>query len=405
MRIVVEYQGDGLEFELSEERLVASWCGPKGMDPSKNQLAFSSALENPRDFPPIRHLVVPGDKVVIAMDSMLPCADMVVKELGRVFGESGVMPEDLTFITTAVAPRIADSIPKGESLIKVHDPDDRSGLAYLATTEKGHRVYLSRVLTDADVVVPVGEVRHDRAFGYRGPWSVVFPCMSDRETLRDARKGNVGSPGEASRPPERSVLNEFFEVNWLLGTQFHIGILPGADGLLEVFAGREVTVRDRSIESLNRLWTFQAPARAEVVVGGVGCPGRLSTIEDLADAFATAMKLVQHGGKIILLSRASGPIGPSLRRLMDAEDPRRSAELLRGHEASEDYVVARKLADALAWADLFLYSALEPQDVEQLSIVPLDRAEQSRRLVANSSSATLVSHVDFTFASVADEDA
>ena len=33
----------------------------------------------------------------------------------------------------------------------------------------------------------------------------------------------------------------------------------------------------------------------------------------------TATRLVQHGGKIVVLSRARGAIGPSLRRLIDAE--------------------------------------------------------------------------------------
>ena len=140
---------------------------------------------------------------------------------------------------------------------------------------------------------------------------------------------------------------------------------PGRTGLLEVVAGRETSVRDRGIESLERHWTFRAPARAELVVAGVGRPGTSATLEDLADALATAMRLVQHGGKIILLSRASGPIGPALRRLMEVEDPKNAAAALRGHEAFEDYRVARRLARALAWADLFVYSALEPQIVEE----------------------------------------
>ena len=118
-----------------------------------------------------------------------------------------------------------------------------------------------------------------------------------------------------------AALDESFEVSWLLGTQFHIGLLPGADGLLEVVAGRDTSVRDRGIESLERHWTFRAPARAELVVAGVGRPGASATLEDLADALATATRLVQHGGKIVLLSRASGPIGPSLRRLMERRRP------------------------------------------------------------------------------------
>src|SRR5438105_1992268 len=82
----------------------------------------------------------------------------------------------------------------------------------------------------------------------------------------------------------------------------------------------------------------------------------------------------------------SWAIGPSLRRLIDADDPRNAAAALRGQEGTDDYLTARRLARALAWADLFVYSALEPQVVEDLAIVPLERPEQARRIVANSGS-------------------
>jgi nickel-dependent lactate racemase len=405
MRVVVDFQDDRLEFELPPERLVASWNGPRGAGPSEDVATISHALENPHDFPALRHLVVPGDRVVIAVDPTIPRPGSIVKELGRAFEESGVMREDLTVLAMPGTPGIADLIPIDASSIQVHDPDDRTQLAYLASTKQGRRVYLSRVLTDADVVVPVGRFGYDPDLGYRGPWSVVFPGLSDRDTMRAVRNGGFDASEDDPRGTDRAALEESFEVNWLLGTQFHIGLLPGADGLLEVVAGRDSTVRDRGIASLERHWTFRAPARAELVVAGVGRPGSPATLEDLTDALATATRLVQHGGKIILLSRASGPIGPALRRLMDVEDPKNAAAALRGHEAFEDYRVARRLARALAWADLFVYSALEPQVVEDLSIVALERPEQARRLVANSGSISFISRAELTLVEVEDEDA
>jgi lactate racemase len=403
MRVVVDFQDEGLEFELPPERLVASWNGPKGNGPAEDDAALRDALENPHDFPALRHLVVPGDKVVIALDPTIPRLRTIIKELGHAFEGAGVALEDLTILAMAGTPGIADLIPVEGSPLKVHDPDDRTQLAYLASTKQGRRVYMSRVLTDADVVVPVGRIGFDPDLGYRGPWSVVFPGMSDRETMRAIRNGAFEASGDEPRAIDRAPLDECFEVNWLLGTQFHIGLLPGADGLLEVVAGRDIAVRDRAINSLEGHWTFRAPARAELVVAGVGCPGGPATLEDLTDALLAATRLVQHGGKIILLSRASGPIGPSLRRLMEVDDPKDAVAALRGHEAFEDYQIGRRLARAMAWADLFVYSALEPQVVEDLSIVALERPEQARRLVANSGSTSFISQAELTFVEVDDE--
>ena len=40
MRVAVDYQDDGLDFELPEDRFVASWNGPKGLDPSDEGAAI-----------------------------------------------------------------------------------------------------------------------------------------------------------------------------------------------------------------------------------------------------------------------------------------------------------------------------------------------------------------------------
>ncbi|MGP0064934.1 MAG: lactate racemase domain-containing protein [Isosphaeraceae bacterium] len=403
MRVVVDFQDDRLEFELPREQIVASWNGPKGIGPSEDVAAVREAMENPRDFPALRHLVVPGDKVVIALDPTIPRPAAMIGEIGRAFVEAGIAPEDLSVLAMPGTPGIGDLVPIEGSSLRIHDPDDRAQIAYLASTKQGRRVYLSRSLTDADVVVPVGRLGYDPDLGYRGPWSVVFPGLSDRGAMRAMRNGGGEASGEDPRGTDRTVIDESFEVNWLLGTQFHIGLLPGADGLLEVVAGRDAAVRDRGIESLERQWTFRAPSRAELVVAGVGRPGEPATLEHVADALLTATQLVQHGGKIILLSRATGPIGPALRKLMDIEDPKNAAAALRGQEASEDYRIARRLARALAWADLFVYSALEPQVVEELSIVPLERPEQALRLVARSGSTSFISRAELTLAEVEDE--
>ncbi len=403
MRVAVDYQDDVLDFELPEDRLVASWNGPKGLDPSDEGATIRAALENPRDFPALELMLVPGDRVVIALDPTIPRPQPVIESIRRIFEDAAVTPENLTVLTMPGAPGMADLLPAEGSLLQVHDPDDRTQIAYLASTKEGRRVYLNRLLTDADVVVPVGRYGFDPDLGYCGPWSVLFPGLSDRDTINSFRRGKFASSEAAERKTDRTALDESLEVSWLLGTQFHIGVLPGAGGILEVVAGRETSVRDRGIESLERHWTFRAPARAELVVAGVGRRGTSATLDDLADALANAMRLVQHGGKIILLSRASGPIGPALRLLMEVEDPKNAAAALRGHEAFADHRVARLFARALAWADLFVYSALEPQLVESLSIVPLERPEQARRLVANSGSSSFVSRAESTLVEVDEE--
>jgi lactate racemase len=396
----VDYQDERLDFELPEQRFVGSWRGPSGLGPSEQVSALRDGLENPRDFPALRQAVVPGDRVVVAWDPTIAEPGPVLEALARVCEAAGVEDGGLTVLTPPHgSERLRNVLPRGAALV-AHDPDDRAQLAYLATTKQGRRVYLNRLLTDADLVIPVGRLGFDALMGYRGPWSAVFPSLSDRETMRAQRATLRDETKETERGFASPWLAESFEVGWLLGTQFHLGLIPGSSGLFEVVAGLDSAVRDRGIASLEQHWRFDAESRAEMVVVGIGRPGIVTTIEDLAEGLATASRLVQHGGKIVVLSRATGEIGPALKRLIVADDPKRAATALRGHEGDDDFVAARRFADALSRADVFLLSGLPRPLVEDLSIVAIERPEQARRLVAQSGSCLFVNQAELTRAVV-----
>jgi nickel-dependent lactate racemase len=403
MRVVVEFQDEAQEFEIPEENLVAAWRGPAGDDSVPPDEAVRRALESPSEYPPLRQMVVPGDRVAIVLDSTIPDAGQVLAPIAATLEAAGVEQGSLMVLSSAPGSRgLERPLPLGAELV-VHDPSDRGQLSYLATTKSGRRVYLNRVMTDADVVVPVGRLGFDPMLGFRGPWSVLFPDMSDPETIQGYRRTFRDEDEAAPHRKGASGLDESLEVSWLLGTPFHLGLLPGNKGPVEVVAGRDTAVRERGIASLVEHWTFHADSRAELVVVGIGRPGAATDLESLGEGLATAGRLVQHGGKIIVLSRASGDIGPALRSLIDADDPKAGLATLRGHDQDADYRIARRIAQALAWADVFVLSGLERALMEDLSLIPLDSPEQARRLVGRSGSCTFVSHAELTRA-VVEED-
>jgi hypothetical protein len=396
MRIAVDFQDESLEFELPEARVVGQWRGPVGLSRDDAAAAIEHTLENPRDYPPLRQVVVPGDRVAIAFDPLIPNGRAFLGTIIPLLESAGVEREGISLVLPPGGPTEAAAGALDGIRIFHHDPDDRNQLAYLAATKNGRRIYLSRHLTDADVVIPIAELGFDPILGHRGPWSVLFPRLSDQETLR-AEHATLKSPDHDSAPQSgHPRLAESLEVSWLLGSQFHIGVVPGIGGLLEPIAGMETSVRDHGIASVARHWTFEAPGRAELVVAGVGRPGMSAHLHDLSEAIVTASRLVQRGGKIVVLSHAQGTIGPAMQRLTGVDDPRRGLAALKGHEADDDFVAASRLAHALSWADIFLYSNLAESAVEDLSMHPLDRPEHARKLVEKSGSCLFVSHADLT---------
>jgi len=401
MRVSVDYQDRQIEFDVSTEVLVGSWNGPSGLDSEQVSAALQDALEHPLDFPALRQMLVPGDRVAIALDGSLTGVAPTLLAMKKVFDEAGVSAQDVTVVATPESrPELAQDVPEGMTLV-VHDPTNREGLAYLAATKDGRRIYLNRHLTDADVVIPVGRVGFDPVVGYRGPWSVLFPALSQEATRVSYRERLAEDPSQRLTPPCR--LEEPFEVNWLLGTQFHLALVPGVQGPNRIIAGLAESVRDQAIRALNESWIFQAADRAECVVAGIGAPGAPFGLPELVDGLVTASRLVQQGGKIIALSRAGGAIGASFQRLRDAADSRTFSQALRGHESDADSVSGRLLAQVLAWADVYLLSGLDRESVEDLSIVPLDRDRDAVRLVAAARSCILMSQAELTRAVVGQE--
>lgn len=399
MRVSVAFGDEQLEIEIPGDQLVAQWEGPPAVQHPGTGNAIRAALEQPSKYPPLRQAIVPGDQVVVAFDHEVPDACGVLSEVTRIIEESGVERGAITVLVPPDAPEeFAQSAPDRLDVV-VHDPADRTNIAYLASTTHGRRVYLNRRLTDADFVLPVGRLAYNQVLGYSGPWGLLFPRLSDDETRRTFRARATEKRADRADPTQ--ALDESLEASWLLGCQLQLGILPGLGGILGAFAGLTSAVVAQGSQALDKAWSFEAESRAEVVVAGVGQPGAPAGIEDLAEGLANAARLVQRGGKIVLLSRCKGEPGPSLQRLIAANDPRNGATALRGHESDPDFAAARQIARAVAWADVYLLSALRSDVAEDLSMIALDRPEECRRLVAGASSCTVVSHADRTSARAA----
>jgi hypothetical protein len=401
MQVEVSFQGERLELDVPEGRLVAAWRGPAGVDTARVPGLLARALEEPRGFPPLRQAVVPGDRVVIALGAGVPEPSAVLEAVCQTLASGGVDRADMTVLTDP-EPGSGEGlvVPDGVTLRR-HAPDDRGEIAYLASTAEGRRVYLNRLLTDADFVLPVGRLGYEPVLGYGGPWGVIFPGLSDAETRQAFRALESVEPPDRRHP--RPALKESAEVSWLLGSQFQLGLVAGVTGMTEVVAGLNTTVFDEGSRAVDRAWGFRADSRAELVVVGIGRPGERSGIADLARGLTTATRLVQRGGKVVALSRAGGPLGPAVTRLLDLDDPRAGLSALKGQESAPDFAPARQLAAAVAWADVYLFSALDPDAVEGLSIIALDRPDEARRLAATSGSVVVVSQADQARARVSGE--
>ena len=392
MRVSVGFHDQQADFEVPDDRLALAWKSPAGVESVQVAGRIAQALREPVGCPPLDQSVVPGDQVVIALGRDVPEVSEVLRVVRAMLRSSGVETEAITILAEPGSPASLESqIPEGIVLVR-HDPEDRTNLAYLASTTQGRRVYLNRLLTDADFVMAVGSLAYDPLRGQRCPSDVIFPGLSDTETRLLCRV-SAKAPG-SDRRTTREVLAEMNEVNWLLGCHFVLGVVPASEGLLDIAAGEHAEVFEFGQRSVAEFWTVPREARAELVIVGVGSPGSESTIETVAQGLATARKLVERGGKIVVLSRARGPLGPAMQRLVGIDNPRAALTRLEGCKNEPDHAAAVQVAKAIDWADVYLHGELGAETAEDLAMIPLDRPNEARGLVSRSRSCLVVTHAD-----------
>lgn len=381
----LEYGNTGrFAFDLPEERLVAAHRSPRPLADVGQSIA--EALAQPIAFPPLEHCVFPGDRIVLVLDRHTPCGDALVAETWSVLQRRQIEPEDVTILQPAdfrgrspEDPRKALPESDRDRLTwTVHDPTVRGSCTYLASTASGERVYLSRQLLDADVVVSLGSMSFDPVLGYRGTHSAFYPGLSDVEALRRSQgQGHDELTADDPRPLRQLI----DEVAWLLGAQFSVQVIPSSGtGIADVIAGQAESVLARGKELLIEKWRMDVAQRPELVVAAIDADASGHSWNQLACALDTARQLVARDGRVLLLTELIEPPSEGIRLISDSRSPRDALKPLR-NAAPPDLVSATQIARAIDWTNVYLLSRLDPQLVEDLFMIPLASDAEARRLL------------------------
>ena len=209
--------------------------------------AVAAALEQPLDYPSLAQCTTPGDRVAIALGAGVPQVAQVTAVIVQTLTDAGIAADGITILRSGgeadtsagdpcglLAPSVAERIR-----VRTHDAVDRRNLAYLAAFESGEPILLNRMLTDADVVLPVGCIQPDRARGYYGIHTTLYPEFSDTKTQARFRKHDRFSDGQ---PTKASIIAELRrEVNhvaWLLGVNFTVQAVAGSAGERTAYRAR-----------------------------------------------------------------------------------------------------------------------------------------------------------------------
>ncbi len=425
MNPIVRYGSEAsFALESSSNGLLVE-CDRPRLEPLKNcSLRVAEVLAKPLDYPPLADITTEDDRIVLAVGSPLPRAAEIVAAVVEMLIGSGVNPSGITVLQAKTADDDACLLIPDDIMGRIrsawHDTEDGDQMAYLATTKTGDPVMLSRVLTDADFVLPIGCVQDDQATGYYGVNSPLFPIFSDKITqsrFRAAQSLNDQSPAEQgeevgsdiedeideedtceedvefddiedeenddeSAEIKRRLTEEADQVGWLLGVTFTIQVIPGSgDEVLQIVAGELGKVRQRARSMFDDAWHNRVAARAKLVVATIEGGPHHQNWQNLAHALANAAALVEEDGAIAVVCELAEEPGLAVRHLSQARSREEAMQEI-GQNPPQDAPVATQLAHVLERNHIYLMSRLDDSLLEDLEISPIASPEELNRLVA-----------------------
>lgn len=304
-------------------------------------------FDKPVDFPPVYQAVIPGDQVVIAVAPQTTCGFPIAMAAARLLVEQGMNATDIT-----LAMAREDRSDHGDALedmtVIVFDPDDSTQRAYLMAGADGQPVYISRLLFDADVVIPVG------SFFGAIPRDTICPAFCDRET-RNWLSGLAGEMADATVNMINEQLGSFWQINVIDA--------PGARPV-DLLVGSRRQVLLENLQRAGEHWRIGVPGECQLAMVTLESDADQSW-ENAAAALLTADRMANRDGDIALITRITDrPPG--------------------------DWGESALIRELLGRRHVYLYSLAGRTSVESCGFAPVENAGELDRLVRQYEHVSLV---------------
>lgn len=376
--------GTGTRSSLHFSGIVTN-CSACGLPAVENlAAAIESALAAPLDFPSIEKAIVPGDRVVLAVDPAIPQMPDVIAGVVAYLLRHEVQANQLAIVLAGHEPDDSAGIEKALSSVsettisvELHDADDSTRVAYVAANQEANPIYVNRTLVDAEVVIPISCARGGGSLDYLGPYT-VFPRLSDRKT-----RGRFFSLARLENPLEREKLRAWAdEAAWWTGLYVAIQVIPGYDGeVAAVLAGNPSLLEETVQRRMEAAWRTCVPESAELVMALIDGGRSQQTWDNVARAIHAARKITMRGGSIVVCTQLVREPGRALLRLSNGD--RSSSSLVKqlSNDPSDDALAASVILQAVGDCHVYLYSEIASETIEALGMGAIESLGQLDHLL------------------------
>ena len=308
--------------DLPEEHIIYDLHGKEVAVEKDIASAALKAVRNPIDSKPLAEIVQPGEKVAIIVsdetrlcytDQFLP---VIVKELN----DKGIPDSDIDIVIATGTHRAQtpeeDILVLGEAMVKrfrvhQHDCRDTENMVYMGTTFRGNKVYINKIVANADRVIATGAVTLHPMAGFGGGRKAVVPGVAGLETINHnhvlalAEKPGEGcNPNSVAAKLEGNPFHEdLMECAAFVDPDFLLDVVLTSDGgLYEVVAGNWKTSFYKGCKDLLGISGIPIKEQADVVIAsGGGYPKDINLYQGTKTHMNVDMAVKPGGIAIIML--------------------------------------------------------------------------------------------------------
>ena len=276
--------------DLPEEHIIYDLHGKEVAVEKDIAAAALKAIRNPIDSKPLAEIVKPGEKIAIVVsdETRLCYTDQFLPVIVQELNDKGIPDSDIDIVIATGTHRAQtpeeDILVLGEAMVKrfrvhQHDCRDKSNLVYKGTTSRGNKVYINKIVANADKIIATGAVTLHPMAGFGGGRKAIVPGVAGLETInRNHVLALAEKPGDGCNPDVTTAklegnpfhedlmeCVEFVNPDFLLNV-----VLTSEGGLYEVVAGNWKTAFYQGCKDLLEISGIPVKEQADVVIASGG---------------------------------------------------------------------------------------------------------------------------------------
>jgi len=347
---------------------------------------FMDAVCNPIGAKPLRELVKPSDRVVIATsDGTRPVPN---KQLIPWLLEALPVPEDQVTVLVGtgthrpntdeeLAEMFGDDVMKRVKIVN-HDAFHEAGNERVGQTTSGTPVILNKLYLQADFKIAVGFIEPHFFAGFSGGPKAVAPGLASIDTIfRLHRAELIGDPKSTWGVLDENPLHaEIREAVALSPPDFMVNVTLNAEKKISAYyVGdyREAHIKGCSVVKASAMVAVKQPFPV-VVTSNSGFPLDQNLYQTVKGLSAAA-RIVADGGKIFVASECSDGVpnhGNFASLMLKGKTPEDVIQSVYDQEPILDQWQAQVLSNILKRADVDVFTAMDADQVRNCKMTVVD---------------------------------